>query len=561
MRKLATVLLVAFALVLQTACKPDITLHVVATTDLHGYLLAQNNWKGKTLGGVDVMSGYFNTAKKQDGETLFLDSGDLFQGTLISNDTEGASVIKYYNYVGYTAAAIGNHDFDFGPVGPDTVPMHAGEDPLGALKARESQAKFPFLSANICSVDEDPHQCEDATDYRVASFVEPYLIKSVHNVQVGIIGLTTQETPETTMPQNVARLRFMPLTNALERFIPEMKKKGAQVIVVIAHSGGFCEKGKCETSDEIFRTLDNLSATTRNSIAIVLAGHTHNYLNKVYDGVPIMIEGSYGRSFGYTTLQFHAKNGSVSVEDHQIIDFTRDGNFLGERITPDAAASDLIAAEKADAEAVGDTVVGKTLSPLKKGLPESSMGDFMTDAFRACYADTSCQKHADIAFQNNGGIRSELDAGAITYGQIFQVMPFDNFMAILKLSGRKIHDLLTVWYQYQKGFPQISGIQIAYSSSSEKTRVVVNDAGETEALPDPIEEISPPLHDDQIYTVVMSDFLATGGGGTGFITRSLKPAPFIDYTRKQRDALVDYLKINPSGVDYSHSAPRLVHGG
>src|SRR3989338_5632658 len=94
---------------------PAQTIHIVSTTDLHGHLLPQKDQQGHLFGGIDLMAGYFNVAREDDPETLFLDSGDLFQGTIISNSHDGASVIKWMNYVGYTASAVGNHEFDFGP--------------------------------------------------------------------------------------------------------------------------------------------------------------------------------------------------------------------------------------------------------------------------------------------------------------------------------------------------------------------------------------------------------------------------------------------------------------
>ena len=80
---------------------------------------------------------------------LLVDSGDMFQGTLESNLGEGAAVVRGYNALGYTAAAIGNHEFDFGPAGPAHVPGDSGADPRGALKARAREARFPFLAANL----------------------------------------------------------------------------------------------------------------------------------------------------------------------------------------------------------------------------------------------------------------------------------------------------------------------------------------------------------------------------------------------------------------------------
>ena len=80
---------------------------------------------------------------------MLVDAGDMFQGTLESNIGEGAAVVRAYNVLRYDAAAIGNHEFDFGPVGPAPAPRTPADDPRGALKARAAEARFPFLAANL----------------------------------------------------------------------------------------------------------------------------------------------------------------------------------------------------------------------------------------------------------------------------------------------------------------------------------------------------------------------------------------------------------------------------
>jgi 5'-nucleotidase len=127
---------------------PTVTLSIVGTNDLHGGILQRGD-----RGGLALLGGYvanIRAARVRDGgAVLLIDAGDMFQGTLESNLNEGQSVIAAYNALGYAAAAVGNHDFDFGPVGPASTPLQPTDDPQGALKARAAQATFPFLAANI----------------------------------------------------------------------------------------------------------------------------------------------------------------------------------------------------------------------------------------------------------------------------------------------------------------------------------------------------------------------------------------------------------------------------
>src|SRR5262245_23643252 len=150
----------------------DIT--IVGTSDLHG-----------RVGTLPLLGGYLGAirAKNPDGVVL-VDAGDMFQGTLESNMNEGAAVIDAYKVLGYDAVAIGNHEFDYGPVG-DAATVRKGakpgpeQDSRGALKARVLQAKgaFPVLAANLL---EDNHPLDWPN-------VAPSVIVTKHGVSVGIV--------------------------------------------------------------------------------------------------------------------------------------------------------------------------------------------------------------------------------------------------------------------------------------------------------------------------------------------------------------------------------------
>ena len=159
---------------------------------------------------------------------LLLDGGDLFQGTMVSNLGEGRAVIDGYNALGYTAAAVGNHEFDYGPDGPKSVPSSAADDPTGALKARIASARFPFLSANL--IDKKTSQPVDWPN------IYPSKIVQVAGISIGLIGAVTEDTPRTT---NVLNLRdvqiasIIPAVRAQELF----NREGVDEINVAAEEG------------------------------------------------------------------------------------------------------------------------------------------------------------------------------------------------------------------------------------------------------------------------------------------------------------------------------------
>src|SRR5690606_18472831 len=138
------------AAVEQAPPPPDLaTISIVGTNDLHGH-----------IGALPLLGGHLanlRRARAHDGAVLLIDGGDMFQGTLESNLEEGASVVRAYEALGYDAVTIGNHEFDYGPIGPRATPRAGTDDPRGALRARMAEADYPFLSANLLARETGAH--------------------------------------------------------------------------------------------------------------------------------------------------------------------------------------------------------------------------------------------------------------------------------------------------------------------------------------------------------------------------------------------------------------------
>ena len=203
--------------------------------------------------------------------SLLIDAGDMFQGTLESNLSEGAPVVAAYNQLGYAAAAIGNHEFDYGPAGDRVIPATSTDDPRGALKARAAEAKFPFLTANIL---------DSATGLPVNwPNVKPSIMVEVSGVKIGIVGVATSVTLSTTIAPNVRGLVIAPLAPAIIREATKLRQAGATVVVVAAHAGGTCQRfdspadlSSCQQNAEIMRVARDIPAGLVN---VIVAGHAH----------------------------------------------------------------------------------------------------------------------------------------------------------------------------------------------------------------------------------------------------------------------------------------------
>lgn len=164
-------------------------------------------------------------------------------------------MVEVMNAMGYAAAAVGNHEFDFG---------------LAALQARAAQANFPLLSANIRDVSSGA--------IPAGLGIQPYTLVTVNGVQVGLIGLTTTSTPRTTNPSNVAGFEFIDYETALRETVPEVRAAGAQLILVPAH---ICQA----EAERLARQVSDLG------LAMVGGGHCNELFAKEIEGT-VVLEGA-----------------------------------------------------------------------------------------------------------------------------------------------------------------------------------------------------------------------------------------------------------------------------
>jgi len=470
-----------------------VVISVVGTNDLHGHIEA-----------LPVLGGYLANLRaaraKDGGAVLLVDAGDMFQGTLESNLLEGEPVVSAYDALGYAAAAVGNHEFDFGPVGPAAVATEPGQDPRGALRARAHQAHFPFLMANIVDADTGAIPAWDN--------VRPTTTVTVDGVEVGIIGVATEETPYTTMAANVVGLKMRPLAATIRRRAHILRAAGAQVVIVAAHAGGACHDldhpeslDSCDTSGEIFKVA---RALTPDDVDLIVAAHTHTGIANDVGGIPVIESFAYGRAFGRVDLTVDRQRGRVTA--HHIFppqDLCRDPraascepyDYAGAPVHADAAIGKLLEpavahAHELAAKPIGVTLTGEVRYSYKE---ESAEGNLFADLMLAAHP-------GDVALTNGGGLRAALPAGKLTYGQLYRAMPFDNRFATVHLHARDLVNAVAGNLRGSHGVFCLAGVTV--TARCDKDKLVVGLMRNGKRVPD-----------DAELVVVTNDFLASGGDG------------------------------------------------
>ena len=528
-----------------TRASDPVTLTIIGTSDLHGHVRALPLF-------ASHLAGLRRERSADGGAVLLVDAGDMFQGTLESNLEEGASVVVAYAALGYDAVAIGNHEFDFGPIGPRTTAREPGDDPRGALLSRIAQAPYPFLSTNLRQSDDDLHP----------PIGLPSTLVVRAGVQVGIIGVTTEATPHTTIAANFSGLAVAPLAAAISDEARTLRARGAAVVVVAAHAGGRCTEftapddlASCSPDQEIMAVARALAP---GSVDVIVAGHTHQAMAHRVAGVAIVQ--SYARGVAYSRVDLTLDRDTNQLTHAKIhpprrLCTTPEGDpevgceSLDDQrnpVSPDPSLAAVLAPALARADELRARPLGPRLQApfFARHRGENPLGNLLTDLM------LRARPTADVAILNGGGLRADLPAGPLLYGALYESFPFDNRFATVELRADQLTALLARSLTGDGSFLSISGLT-ATARCLGDTPVVTLARGAT------------PIAPDAVLTVLMSDFLATGGDR---LLASLgEPAPtaiVIEDDPPLREALADQLRtLGPvdlvPGTYHDPAAPRL----
>ena len=469
-------------------------LRIIATNDFHGALEPRPDANGVRRGGAAYVAAAIERARSEcvpRCEVLLVDAGDLFQGTPASNLSYGRPVVEYYNKMGYAAAALGNHEFDWGT---DT------------LRARMRQAKFGIFGANV-----------RYTNGRDVEWIPNDTIVTRGRVRVGIIGWSTVVTPTTTRAANVIGLRFDPPAPIVDSIATALRKRGADFVIVLAHAGAFCSRdGATSCNGEII----DLARQSTSKVDAIISGHTHSLVNAEVAGKPIVQARSSGRAIDVIDLPL--EHYATLPTRHEVREIASD------TLKPDPAVDEIAQRAVARVAPLVNRRVATIPTTLARPGNQYPLGNLIADAQRWA-------AKGDVAIMNNGGIRTDLRAGEANYGSLFELQPFGNLLYSLTMTGAQLRGLLEAMLGKSSVDDHVSGLTIRYDPSKPVGSRLVS-----ATMAD-----GTPLSDTKTYNVIVNDFLATGGEGynAGKRASQVKSTNIVDL-----DALIDYLRSLPSPI-------------
>ncbi len=377
---------------------------ILSINDFHGALAPA----GKNVGAVKLVDALKTEKAKNPEGTIIVSAGDNYQGSAMSNLMYGEPVSSVFKEMGIELSAVGNHEFDWGT---DRITKWA-ED-----------GGFTFVCTNIY----------DKRTNEPVDWAEPFAIIEKEGVKVGFIGLATPETAYKTLKANVENYEFRDSVEIITEWIPKVKDAGADIIIALTHLGSFQDKeGNITGEASDLCAIDGIDA--------VISAHTHQRVSGMVNGKPLVQAYKQGRSFAKLTFIFDEDNKLISAEP--FLD-----NLYKRADTLKDDVNTLVVYEKYNEEL--DPVLGKVLGKTTVDL------DHDRYAGPSLLGEWACEIMQDkagvqIAMTNGGGLREPsipvIPAGDITAGKLYEVMPFDNTLYTMKLSGADIKGKYRTWH-------------------------------------------------------------------------------------------------------------------
>jgi len=474
---------------------PVITL--IHTNDTHSQIdpaIREN----MTMGGAVERAAIIELMRDSFPELLYLDGGDMVQGSPYFNLWKGKVEMECMNAMGLRASTFGNHEFDNG---------------ILYLDSMLTVASFPILSCNY-----------NCTGTALENHVKPSMIIENQGVRIGLTGVTC--SPYNLISnRNWEGIEYLDPVESANKEAAKLKEQGCDIVILLSHEG----------YDKRDDYGDRKIATHSSDIDLIIGGHTHTNLEEGdqvqnQNGRTVYITQTGGKqsNMGRVDLQMKREGKRADGSDAYILTGVRiskinPGNLnlenRGEKVRQ------LIAPYTAQLEATMQTVIGHTDVELWKGRPESPLGNFTTDAMLV-FGERVYGKKMDVAIMNVGGLRNEIAEGDVTVGDLFKVYPFENALAILELKGSYLEEMVhKVEFKKLEAFAGLTCDLVKNADGKPRaTNIRVN---------------GQPIDRNKVYHVVTIDYLAEGNDSmTPFLNAEKVTKPGITI----RDAMIDYVK-------------------
>jgi len=456
------------------------------TSDIHGYIKPHKaRWyepkPDRMIGGFEALGAHLDAERRP---YLLLDSGDIYQGAPEGTLSKGSAVVELMNIAQYDAVAVGNHEFDF------------GEDNLIRL---QRLARFPFLASNI----------QVNANRAPVTYAQPWALFEQGGIKVGVVGLATRFTSTSTLPAHVEHLHFVEEVAAARPHVKALRAAGAEVVIALTHCGvgPSVSRKRIRTADFVPSQEDlhypgDIQIAREAGVDLVLGGHAHAAFSELWrpeGGVWIAQSGEHLEGFTKVVITRSAPGEAPQIKGELV------PLWLDELPTAQVGASSLRASLAQEVDQISaqvgaemDVKIGESADPLPRFADLPNLDGPLPNLFCDAMAEVG---EADLALHNTFGFRNDLPQGTLTVGHIFQVMPFDNQLATMNLTGAQIKRLLSENLEGGASRIQVSQ-HLTLTTQSADTQ------GGREVT---LTYQGAPIDEARIFKVAMNSYMAGGG--------------------------------------------------
>ncbi len=479
-----------------------VPVQILGLNDFHGALEPPTgNIGGMAAGGAVYLATHIRQYREQNPNTVVVSAGDLIGASpLLSALFHDEPTIEAMDKMGLDFNAVGNHEFDEGVTELQRM-QNGGCHPVDGCAAGHTfqGAGFQFLSANVRRIS-------------TGETVFPaYGVREFDGVKVAFVGMTLEGTPAIVSPSGIVGYEFLDEADTVNALVPQLQAQGIETIVVLIHqsggSGGSGNNGYNGCSSSGNALINRMSP----EIDVFITGHSHTAYNCVYAGRPVTQAASTGRLLTEIDLEISKTTGNP-------VSIVANNRIVTRTVPQDADQVALIDYYQAVAEPISNRVIGSITANITRtnnAAGESALGNLIADS----HLWGAQSEGAQIAFMNNGGIRTDLlfsqqsgeeAPGEVTFGESFSVQPFGNNLTTMTMTGAQIERLLEQQFTGGTGVLK-SSVGFTYTQYRHRP------AGDR-IDPHTIRLDGVTLDPDGEYRVVANSFLADGGDNFSVFT-------------------------------------------
>lgn len=467
-----------------SASDNHIRVQLLGVNDFHGQLDQYKAFLGNQAGGAEYLAAYLKKYKQENENTLLVHAGDMVGGSPpISSLFKDEPTIEYLNMLHFDVGTPGNHEFDEGVNEMRRLIFGGFHKDTGYF----SGSTTSYSSANIL-------------DKKTGKLIlPPYTIKKIDGIPIGFIGVVTTETTKYLLPETRNEIEITDEVTSINKTVKLLKDKGIKSIVVLGHipvtSDWFGGNAKGD--------LAEMAPMIDDEVDVIFAGHNHKYANTVVDNKLIVQAYSYGLAFSQVKLTIDTRTKDIIKKKANIIP------TIHYNIEPDQETLALLNTYKEKIGPYVSQVVGILPTELKK--QKNLQGDY--PLAKAVAESGKLTLDTEIAFFHHGGVRSGLNKGVVTMGDLYTVLPFEQYFVKLSLTGEQIkYALEQQWIEDKENRIQEVGLTYTVNKAAPFGKRIVD-------LKD--------CHGKKIqskkkYTVATSNYLASGGDGFTAFTKGIQ---------------------------------------